>query len=39
MAMSPGGVHGDESMPSSCVGWAIASGRLSGQAAAAALKK
>lgn len=34
-----GGVHGDESMPSSCVGWAITSGRLSGQAAAAALKK
>lgn len=34
-----GGVHGDESMPSACVGWAVTSGRLAGQAAAAALGK
>lgn len=33
-----GGVHGDESMPSNCVGWAVTSGRLSGKAVAEALK-
>lgn len=33
-----GGVHGDESMPSACVGWAITSGRLAGHAAAEAIK-
>lgn len=32
-----GGVHGNESMPSSCVGWAITSGRLAAQAAAQAV--
>lgn len=34
-----GGVHGDESMPSACVAWAITSGRLAGEAAAAELGK
>ena len=34
-----GGVHGDESMPSACVGWAITSGRLAAQAVAEALDK
>ena len=33
-----GGVHGDESMPSNCVSWAITSGRLAGMAAAEAVK-
>src|SRR5699024_7246575 len=32
-----GGVHGDESMPSNCVSWAITSGRLAGAAAAEAV--
>lgn len=32
-----GGVHGDESMPSCMVGWAITSGRLTGQSVAEAL--
>lgn len=34
-----GGVHGDESMPSCMVGWAITSGRLTGQSVADALGK
>ena len=34
-----GGVHGDESMPSCMVGWAITSGRLTGQSVAEALGK
>ena len=33
-----GGVHGDESMPSSCVGWAVTSGRLAAKAVAETLK-
>ena len=33
-----GGVHGDESMPSNCVAWAVTSGRLAAKAAADALK-
>ena len=33
-----GGVHGDESMPSNCVSWAVTSGRLSGAAIAEALQ-
>ena len=33
-----GGVHGDESMPSNCVSWAITSGRLAGMAAAEAVE-
>ena len=32
-----GGVHGDESMPSNCVSWAITSGRLAGISAAEAI--
>lgn len=32
-----GGVHGDESMPSNCVSWAITSGRLAGASAAEAV--
>lgn len=34
-----GGVHGDESMPSCMVGWAITSGRMSGLVVAEALGK
>ena len=34
-----GGVHGDESMPSCMVGWAITSGRLTGMSVADALGK
>lgn len=33
-----GGVHGDESMPSNCVAWAVTSGRLAAKAAADAVK-
>lgn len=33
-----GGVHGDESMPSNCVAWAVNSGRLAAKAAADAVK-
>ena len=33
-----GGVHGDESMPSNCVAWAVTSGRLVAKAAADAVK-
>lgn len=33
-----GGVHGDESMPSNCVAWAVTSGRLAAEAAADAVK-
>ena len=33
-----GGVHGDESMPSNCVVWAVTSGRLAAKAAADAVK-
>lgn len=33
-----GGVHGDESMPSNCVTWAVTSGRLAAKAAADAVK-
>ncbi len=33
-----GGVHGDESMPSNCVAWAVTSGRLAAKAAANAVK-
>lgn len=33
-----GGVHGDESMPSNCVAWAVTSGRLAAKAAAEAVK-
>ena len=33
-----GGVHGDESMPSTCVAWAVTSGRLAAKAAADAVK-
>ena len=33
-----GGVHGDESMPSNCVAWAVTSGRLAAKAAAGAVK-
>lgn len=32
-----GGVHGDESMPSNMVGWAVTSGHLTGEAVAQAL--
>ena len=32
-----GGVHGDESMPSNCVAWAVTSGRLAAKAAADAV--
>ena len=32
------GVHGDESMPSNCVAWAVTSGRLAAKAAADAVK-
>ena len=33
-----GGVHGDESMPSNCVAWAVTSDRLAAKAAADAVK-
>ena len=33
-----GGVHGDESMPSNCVAWAVTSGRLAAKAVADAVK-
>ena len=33
-----GGVHGDESMPSNCVAWAVTSGRLAAKAAADEVK-
>lgn len=33
-----GGVHGDESMPSNCMAWAVTSGRLAAKAAADAVK-
>ena len=33
-----GGVHGDESMPSNCVAWAVTSGRRAAKAAADAVK-
>lgn len=33
-----GGAHGDESMPSNCVAWAVTSGRLAAKAAADAVK-
>lgn len=33
-----GGVHGNESMPSNCVAWAVTSGRLAAKAAADAVK-
>lgn len=33
-----GGVHGDESMPSNCVAWAVTSGRLAAKDAADAVK-
>ena len=33
-----GGVHGDESMPSNCLAWAVTSGRLAAKAAADAVK-
>lgn len=33
-----GGVHGEESMPSNCVAWAVTSGRLAAKAAADAVK-
>lgn len=33
-----GAVHGDESMPSNCVAWAVTSGRLAAKAAADAVK-
>ena len=33
-----GGVHGDESMPSNCVAWAVTSGRLAAKAGADAVK-
>ena len=33
-----GGVHGDKSMPSNCVAWAVTSGRLAAKAAADAVK-
>lgn len=33
-----GGVHGDESMPSNCVAWAVTSGRLAAKAAVDAVK-
>ena len=34
-----GGVHGSESMPSACVGWAVTSGKLAGDIIAEACKK